>query len=297
MKTVFNILVAALVLWILWACVFGGRKPAAQDIEVAHVEGRLDGINSMKICKNYFSRPYSVAYSDMDDVLYISCLNDVSSEASYPGYVCKVNLFGEIIDTLSIPELREPKGLAVVDSHLYITDLNRVVRYNIETDSVDHVYLIPKALYLADIVSNRLGEIYISDSHASMLYKISGDSSVVFCRDTLCHNIAGLCMDGDDIVAGVKNAVLRIGPNGKVKVVSNTNYSTCGIKSIDNGVYLASDFVGNIHYIKNGKSSVSVKKTSDVNSADFEYVAAQRMIYMPTYIDNSLSILQVGDNL
>ncbi len=297
MKTVFNILIALLVVWIVYVCVFKNRGTDVPAMESGSQSESFEGIRNVRTCVNYFTRPISVAYDSDSYALYVSCLNDVASDVPYTGYICKTDLYGEIADTLAIPELRAPKGLAVRNSHLYITDINRVIRFNLSNDSVDLVYRVPGAQYLSDITCDKKGFFYVSDSHAGCVYKLQGDSAVVFCKDTLCDNVTGLCMDGTTLVAGCKNRIVSVSAGGKVQLIQNVPYSVYGIKSDDNGGFFASDYVGNIHHVKDGVSKVLQKRHADANSADFEYIPGQRMIYMPTYNSNSLEIYQSGDLL
>ncbi len=297
MKTVFNILIALLVVWIVYVCVFSNRTSYLPEMEPDSVNESFEGIRNVRTCVNYFTRPVSVAYDSESYALYVSCLNDVASDVPYTGYICKTDLYGEIADTLAIPELRAPKGMAVSNSRLYITDINRVIRFNLANDSVDLVYRVPGAQYLADITCDKKGVFYVSDSHAGCVFRLQGDSAVVFCKDTLCDNVTGLCMDGTTLVAGCKNRIVSLSAGGKVQLMATVPYSVYGIKSDDNGGFLVSDYVGNIHHVKGGQTKILSKRHGDANSADFEYIPGQRMIYMPTYNANSLELYQSGDLL
>lgn len=297
MKTVFNILIGIMVVWILWVCVFRKSADKENTVHAGSQSESFEGIRNVKTCANCFNRPVSVAYDSDTYALYVSCLNDVSSDLPYSGYVCKTDLYGDIADTLKVPELRSPNGLAVKGPHLYITDLNRVIRFNISTDSVDLVYRVPGAMFLSDIVCDKRGVMYASDRHAGCVYRLQGDSAVVFCRDTICDNITGLCISGTQLVGGCKNRIVAFSANGQASVVANVPYSVYGIKSDDNDGFLVSDYVGNIHYVADGKTKVLSKRHGDANSADFEYIPGQQMIYMPTYKSNSLELYQVGGRL
>lgn len=295
MKTVFNIFIAAVAIWVLWTCVFGRKvKNSAEPVASTQYE-QFRGVRTVKSCVNYFSRPTSVVMDNDHDCLYVSCLNDADHDIPYPGYVCKVSLYGEILDTLPVPELREPRGMAVHGGRLYIADKNRVVRMDTETEVVDLLYRMPKAMFLSDVVDDRDGNIYVSDTHAGCIYRLQGDSCVVLCSDSLLCNVTGLCISSDNmLVAGAKNAVLQVDAGGSINVLANVGFSVYGIRDDGNGNFLASDLSGNLHYIAGGKSTVLQKKQGNANTADFEYLLHRNMIYMPTYLDNSLLLMETG---
>lgn len=295
MKTVFNIFIGVLLAWILWICVFRKSGTESQETVSGAQYETFSGVRIVKTCKNYFSRPAAVAFDAEREVLYVSCMAEGDeSDLPYRGYICKVSLYGEIIDTMPVPELREPKGLAVVGSRLYVADMNRVVRVDTETEQVDLVYRMPNAKYISDVVDDKDGNLYVSDTHADCIFRLQGDSAVVFCRDSLLSNVTGLCMDGVQLVAGVRSGIVFLDDRGRVEKVWNTKFSVYGIRSDGNGGFLVSDFVGNLHYVCGGNASVLQKRQCNANSADFEYLPAQKTIYMPTFKDNSLVVMEVG---
>lgn len=295
MKTVFNVIIGALMVWVLWMVCMGGPSHEQENFTGVAKNSMVDALSHMKTCQSYFSRPISVTHDRATDLLYVSCLDDIDNQDH--GLICRTDIYGEIIDTLDVRQLRQPKGCKVAGGCLYVTDINCVIRYNLAADSIDMVYMLPKAMYLSDVEADSYGNIFVSDTHAGCIYKIRGDSSMVFCKDSLLNNVTGLCYNGNNVVAGAKNCIVCISNNGKASVMAHTPFSVYGIRSLDDGSYLASDFVGNIHHVSASGSTVIYKKNADANSADFEYIPEQRMIYLPTYIKNSLVLFRVSDSL
>jgi len=295
MKIVFNVLISAVVLWILWLVCCNGPKQSPDEYTGQARNSMVDALSHMKTCQSYFSRPISVTHDRNSDMLYVSCLDDIDSQDH--GLICRTDIYGEIIDTLAVEQLRQPKGCKTVAGCLYITDINRVIRYSLAADSIEWVYLPPKAMYLQDVESDPYGNIFVSDAHAGCIYRIRGDSVTLYCKDSLLNNVTGLCHNGSNLVAGAKNCIVGVDNNGRARILAHTPFSVYGIRYLDNGEYLASDFVGNVHHVSAAGSQVIYKKSADANSADFEFIPEQRLIYLPTYKKNSMVLFKLCDSL
>lgn len=292
MKYVFNVLLALIVVYIVWKCVLPNNH-VAPDVTAQQSED-FSGARILKTCKNYFSHPISVVFDSDNDLLLVSnSANNIGGEDSL-GYICRTSMYGEVIDTLRTGLMKSPKGVAIKDSILYIADADRVVLYNLYKDTVCNIIKVDGAMYLYDIEKDKSGNIFVSDSHARKIFKLTSDSAMVFAADSLLENVAGLCFDGDVMYAGAKGKILKVGNNGRVSTYVNVRYSVCGIKSDNNGGFVTSDFNGNVIAVSGKKTEVLVGKRNGINAADFEYVQSQRMLLLPTFADNSLEIYEIG---
>lgn len=295
MKYVFNVLVAFVVLWIVWSVI--DHKPKDTGVKAASADSvdGFAGARILKTCKNYFSKPMSVEFCN--DAMFVSNVVTEPDAMDSVGYVCRTSLYGEIVDTLRIDGLNSPKGMVEHGGYLYIADINRIAKYDVEADTLVAMIPVPGAKYLFDMEKDRAGRLYVSDSYGERVYRIDGDSAVLFACDTLCANISGLCYYNNNLYAGAKNRILRIDSLGRVKTVFNTAYSVCGIRSDDEGNFITTDFVGNVYAVGRRKAQLLVGRRQGVQAADVGYLPEQRILVVPTYGDNSVELYEMGKYL
>ncbi|MCQ2252094.1 MAG: hypothetical protein MJZ61_01455 [Bacteroidales bacterium] len=294
MKVAFNILVAAIVIGILWSAFSGIRREPDTQVAVSAYQRDWNGARSLKCCKNYFARPISVAHDPGKDVLYVA---NVVDETTAGGYVCRTSITGEVLDTLRIDGITSLGGVTVLDNYVYIADGKRLLKYSIDLDSVSRVYEMPYVQHLGAVSHDKKGNVYVSDSHKNSIYRIENDSIKLFCQDSLCSNINGMCISGTTLMAGAGNLILRIDSLGRAWKYTKLKFSVFGICSDEAGNFLVSDFVGNVYAVSQAGQQLLVKKHASSNAAGIEYIPDQKMLFVPTYNTNSLEIFEVGNYL
>ena len=295
MKYVFNAVILLAVILVI-------RMAACHDTETA--ESRIEtakspdtdflGARLLKTCKNYFSFPQAVVLDQKNDIIYISNLVQDSLKKETCGYVCRAGLSGEVIDTLNIPELSAPKGMAVGDGVLFIADKDNLVEYGIEEDSVVKKYQISGAGSLTDVVISGKGTVYVSDSEDNCIYKISGDGAVVFFSNPDYVLTGVLCFDDGFLYAASDKKILRISEKAKAEVFKNLKFTPSGMKPDGKGGFLVASPSDGIFAMKKDSAEVIVKKRPNIYCTDFEYVEQQKTLFAPTGQDNSLEIYEVG---
>lgn len=295
MKYVFNAIILLAVIFVIRMAACHDTESTESGIETAKSrETDFLGARLLKTCKNYFSFPQSVVLDEKNDIIYISnVVSDSLKKATY-GYVCRAGLSGEVIDTLNIPELSAPKGMAVGDGVLFIADADCLVEYGIQEDSVVKKYQIPGAVSLNDVVISGKGTVYVSDSEENCIYKVSGGGADVF-FSSQDYDLKGvLCFDDGFLYAASDKKILKISEKAKAEVFKTLKFTPSGIKPDGKGGFLVASPSDGIFAMKKDSSEVIVKKRQNIYCTDFEYVEQQKTLFAPTGKDNSLEIYEVG---
>ncbi len=76
--------------------------------------------------------PESVYYDEDRDVLYVSNINGDPTGKTGDGFISKLNLDGSVKEMKWVTGLDAPKGMAVFDGKLYVSDIQNLVVINIE---------------------------------------------------------------------------------------------------------------------------------------------------------------------
>ncbi len=242
-----------------------------------------------------FKVPESVAVDSRNNILYVSNINGMPDEKDSSGFITRVMLSGEILDTLNIPNLHAPKGMAVSGSMLYVTDIDRVYAYDIDRGIVDKVYQPEGAEFLNDITADAENNIYVSDSKAGRIYKIANQSIAPYLADSLCTGANGMCRADANIAIGAADRILVVNPlNSHRKVFAKLNFTPDGLKYHNDTTFIVSDFVGNIFAVTPKRCTLLVSAREGVNAADFEYLPQQNILVVPTFFNNSLEVYEIG---
>lgn len=295
MKYVFNVLLAFVVIWVIWSVI--DHNPQKENVNASAVESEewFDGVRLVKICRNTFRRPISVEFCN--DEIFVSNEVEDPGDGGSLGYVCRMGLYGDIVDSLKIPALYAPKGMAEQDGYLYIADISRVVKYDLNRDALESVIVVPNAQTLFDVTKDRMGRLFVSDTQSESIYVLDGDTAQVFVTDTLLDGLSGLCCYNGNLYAAANRRIVRIDSVGRAKIFAYTAYPVCGICSDEEGNFITTDFAGNIYVVSKGKQELLRAKKQDASGADIGYIPEQRCLVVPTYNGNSVEIYDIGKYL
>lgn len=121
------------------------------------------------------SHAESVAYDEKRDLLYVS----VQGEQE-PGDGCTATLKtdGSIQNASFATGFNNPKGIAVIDNKLYVSDATELVEINLIDGSILKRYSSGDEKFLNDDAINNQGNVYVSNMRISSLYK--SDTTVTY---------------------------------------------------------------------------------------------------------------------
>lgn len=122
---------------------------------------------------NPLSNPESTIYHN--GFIYVSNVDGNPSEKDGSGWITKFDLSGNVISEKWLSGLNAPKGMAIGNGKLYVTDIDRVLVIDISKAQIimeikfDKVKPLPE--FLNDITIAPFGCIFISDSANGIVYK------------------------------------------------------------------------------------------------------------------------------
>ena len=237
-----------------------------------------------------FDTPESVYYHSDKDVLYVSNINGEPTNKDLNGYISKVSTDGVIIEKKWIEGLHAPKGMVYAGGFLYVTDIDRIARIDIEEGKIVKFIPVEGATFLNDMESY-LDVVYISEMNENKLYMLEGNEVSVFKEKGLA-NANGLYEADGVLYSGNKNYVLQIdlesGEEGKTKAEVG---GIDGLKEYDKETFLTSDWKGNIYKINRAGDTKLIFSTEGkkIQAADFEYIPDERKLIIPTFFHNTIA--------
>ena len=241
--------------------------------------------------------PESVLHHAGDKIIYVANINENPWEKDGNGFISVLSESGEITNLKWATGLDAPKGMGVVDEHLYVTNIDEVVKIDRNSGKVLARFGHPLAENLNDIAVSPDNRIFISDSKGSCIFELKGDKLEILLNSTEVKASNGLCVDGKILLAGQRNRIAAIDLETMevTTFISNTG-SIDGLVAMGDGTFLISDWSGKIQRVSPSvDASVIFDSTPDkVNAADIDYNPDSKTLYVPTFFHNSVTAWKVS---
>jgi DNA-binding beta-propeller fold protein YncE len=173
------------------------------------------------------------------DTYYLSNQNGGPSERDNNGFITKLDKDGKIVKLKFIQggadgvRLDSPKGLAIVDNVLYVSDIDAIRAFDLgsgrplkSADLTDF-----HADFLTGLATDGRGLLYIADSGADTIFKVDVRNTgkpVVFAKTAELAGPHGLAVHPSSgalvIVSWNQGKILEIAPNGVLKVLFSNSF-------------------------------------------------------------------------
>ncbi|MEQ6120656.1 gluconolaconase [Reichenbachiella sp. MALMAid0571] len=240
----------------------------------------------------------SVFYDKSNDVLYVSNIGGVPPDAQdNDGFISKVSTSGEILELRWVENIDAPKGMGMVGSNLYVTNIDELVAIDTKSGSITDRIPVDGSVFLNDITTSNDGTVYLSDSRGNKIF-------------TYKDNLMSTWMEQDDF--GGPNGLLSQGGKMMVAAFGSGNFmsidiaskaidiTSTGLKGGDGLVpvgndYMVSNWNGEVYFVKadGSKSKLLDTKTEKLNSADIEFIAAKNLLLVPTFFGNTVAAYEL----
>jgi sugar lactone lactonase YvrE len=233
--------------------------------------------------------PESACFDKQRNIIYVSNIAGESHTKDNIGFISKVTPDGKIKILEWVTGLSAPKGMGIYGNMLYISDIDRVVGIDIAKGKIVKTWDIPNAKFLNDIAVSNEGTVYVSDMQDSAVYQIQDGKLSLLVRSGKLNGPNGLYAENGYLLAGLQDRVVKI--DLMTKEITEFIAKTGGIDGLvpeGNGNYLISDWQGHVYEVSPGKERILLLDTTPdkINAADISYVIGEKMLLVPTFLDN-----------
>jgi len=242
-----------------------------------------------------FNVPESVLYLPNEEIIFVSNINGSPAAKDGNGYISKISSTGKILDLTFISGLNAPKGMAVIDDFLYVTDIDRIVKINLPTGELIHYFEIQNAVFLNDIISSPNGTLYISDTQTSLIFRIKENKVEPWLSEKKINQPNGLNFENGNLIVGTPEGIFSVDPQNKnvEAIISNTG-NIDGLEYLGNSTYLISDWKGKIQKVSPTEKTVLLNTTGlKINAADIDYINEKNILIIPTFYHNTISAYRI----
>jgi hypothetical protein len=238
--------------------------------------------------------PESVFYSATDKILYVAQIDGKAGEKDGKGAIGKVGLDGKVIDLNWVSGLNAPKGMGRLGSKFYVADVTDIVEIDFKSGKILKKYPVEESKFLNDLTIDSKGNIYVSDSDTHKVHLLK-DGKVSTYYETLTRP-NGLLAIGSDLLILDSGSLIKLDANNKpTTIAEGLDKSTDGIEEVKPGEYIVSCWAGVIYYVKSdgSKELMLDTKAAGSNTADIGYDARKKIVYVPTFLKNSVVAYQL----
>lgn len=268
---------------------------------------------SIRISEVGLQTPESVLYNVSSDQYLVSNINGTPLEEDDNGFISKISSEGKVEELKWINgedeniTLNAPKGMAVANNKLYVSDINVVRVFNADTGESEDEIAIEGTSFLNDITADNSGAVYVSDSGldasfastgTDAIYKITSDNEVSqLIADTELKAPNGLVLAGSQILVGqfMGNEIKSINMNsGNIETFATLPAGQIdGLVRLGNGIVFASSWESESIYRVNENGESSVEFDNLPAPADIGFDSERERLLIPLFNDNAIEIKSI----
>ena len=241
-------------------------------------------------------------------VIYVSNVNGDPMGKDAKGYLAKVSMDGKKVEKW-VDGLKAPKGLAIAGGKLYTADPNELVEIDIASGKVLARHAAEKSGLLNDVAADAAGNIYVSDTGAGGIWRLSGGKMEKWLDDKVLAGANGLVAEGDNLIVNTWGVLTGNGfetsSPGRIVSVSLKDKKITeldggkpvgnldGFASLGGGNYIVSDWqAGKIFKFSTGGKTEPIIELGQGN-ADLGYDPASKIMYVPQMMKGTLHAIQL----
>ena len=274
------------------------KAPETENIKVEFIPKLLHEVNGLTHCE-------SVVYDKKRNVLYASL---IGNREKGDGSIAKISLDGKIIDSAFISGINDPKGIAITDDKLYVSDVTDLVEADLNTGKIIKKYTTEGVQFLNDVAIGNDGTVYVSDTFKSSIYILKADGLFLewIASEDLEHPNGLLKIENEIYISAWGNVVgegemrrqsgyfLKMNSDTKEisKISKDTRGNLDGVQVYDKERMLISAWnTGKILKI-NTDGTVEDVLTVGRSVGDILYIPEKKLLALPMNIQSQLLIYE-----
>jgi len=240
---------------------------------------------------------------------YVSNVAGQPTDKDGNGFISKVSLSdGKIIAFEWAKGLDAPKGMALAGGKLYVSDIDKLVEIDTASATILAKHDAPGATFLNDVAVDTQGNVYVSDSNTSTIWRLAGGKFEKWLEGPALKFPNGLYVDGDKLIVAAWGAPGTSSKTGASpanlleisiadKKISDLGDGTPvgnldGIEPIGDD-FLVTDWVAGALYRIDRKGKATQLLDLDQGTADIGYVPETGLLLIPMMMSEKLIAYKV----
>lgn len=231
----------------------------------------------------------SVLFDEATGSIYVANIEGQDpQEKDGKGSIAIISKEGKIVNPAWISGLNAPKGMAISNGKLFVTDIDELVEIDIAASKVSKKWKVEGAKFLNDAAAHN-GTVYFTDMATGKVHSfVNGEITTV---SEGHESINGLAVAGDGTIYGLDASGLKKwAADGTTSVLNSTITGGDGLVILGDGNYIASRWQGEIYFANDSTQTLMLDtKAAESNTADIGYNSAEKIVYVPTFFKNKVA--------
>ncbi len=258
-------------------------------------------INAQKLEKIWETKvelktPESVLYDEDRDVMFVSNINGDPTEKNSSGFISILNSDGSAKELHWVNDLNAPKGMAIFEDKLYVSDIDKLVEIDVESGKITNIFNAPGAVFLNDVAASDKGLIFVSDTRTAKIYVLKDDKLTEWLSGNPLESPNGLFIEYGRLYIGDKS-IFQVDISTKnIKEIIPDAGGVDGLEKNSKGEFVFSNWPGRIFIHRNGKNIKLLDTTEKkINTADLDVSVKLDLVLVPTFFDNKIVAYRIID--
>lgn len=231
----------------------------------------------------------SVLFDDATGTIYVSNIEGQDPlQKDGKGSIAIISKEGKILNPAWVKGLNAPKGMAISNGKLYVTDIDEFVEIDIATAKVSNKWKVEGAQFLNDAAAHN-GTVYFTDMNTGKVHAYSNGAITTVSEGHASIN--GIAVGTDGTIYGLDASGLKKwNADGTSSVVNANVTGGDGLIILGDGNFVASRWQGEIWFANDSTQTLMLDtKAAESNTADIGYNAAEKIVYVPTFFKNKVA--------
>ncbi|MEO1554668.1 MAG: hypothetical protein AAFR82_12125 [Pseudomonadota bacterium] len=240
------------------------------------------------------SAPEGVAFDG--DTLFISNVVGEGGAKDGEGWISRLALDGTVLEEKWIEGLNAPKGMAVRDGKLFVSDFDQYHVIDIASAQIDNSYPVDGAGFLNDITVWQDG-VYMSDSGSARIFQVDVNGYKEWLADDRLGGVNGLTPDGDRLlIATMSSGSLfeTFGARDLTEIATGMENAD-GIAVLNDGSYLVSSWPGQIWHVTTNGETTEIHDMTDIPVYQNDLTRIGDLIIVPNWQPGSVTAWRLGN--
>ncbi|MBZ9745871.1 ATP/GTP-binding protein [Mesorhizobium sp. CO1-1-7] len=252
-------------------------------------------------------QPESALFDAANGRIIVSNIVGNPDDADGNGYLSLLSMDGKMVSQHWTDGMDAPKGMAISGGKLYVADITKIRVVDLASGKLIASIVVPNAVFLNDMTSDRSGKVYVTDMLADTIYRIDGDRPELFVKDPLLASPNGVFADGERLIVaswgkGIKADFSTAEPGGLLAVdiaskavtplAGAQNFADLdGVIAIGGTIYATAYMTGTLYRYRTGGGPEAVAHFKP-GSADIG-TDGKSILYMPLMNEGEVAALKI----
>ena len=245
-----------------------------------------------------FSSPESITPSVDGNFFYVSNVNGEGDVRDGNGFISRVSPDGAILTREWATGLHAPKGLALRDGALYVSDIDHVVIFDAVTGAERERHAAEGARFLNDLAFTPRGELLIADSGTQKLYVLSESGISTWLEHELLNSINGILPERERLlVTTMRGRLLAIDYGTKaISVLAEGLDQADGVARLSADRYIVTAWPGQAFAV-NAQTGISERILDTREEPRFlnDILRVGNTLYVPHWEPGELTAYRIRD--